>query len=132
MKKQNGKLKKKVREYDIIKQNIDGRANYLTLDEAIAEYADAVSKGNTKRAEELSKIIQKGTEDSLKAQGINPKEVNALHNYIKDWNQTVIDAIKSGDHSTIGVTFKEMIRNAILEKLKGKIFDVKIRKLIDE
>jgi len=116
--------------YDDMKQR--GAVSRLTLDEAIAEYARAAAEGDTKRMKQWEKIVEKGSKDALKEKGIDPKEMDALHTYVKGWTDMVVNAIKSGDKSTIGITFKEMLRGAILDKLKGRIFDAEIQKIIDK
>lgn len=103
----------------------------LTVDELWAKYWELIRAGNEKEAGKVKNEIENTTRKAFVKEGLAPDEIDALHNYVKDWNHIIIDTIKSGDFSTVGVSFKEKIREAILEKLKGQIFKKKITELID-
>jgi len=104
----------------------------MTINELWQKYWELMRSGNEREAKKVENEIKATTRKAFKDAGIKSEEIDALHNRIKDWNQIIIDAIKSGDFSTVGVSFKEKIRNAILDKLKDNIFSKKVNKLIDD
>ena len=77
----------------------------------------------------LGSICQKRL---LKEAGLREEDINGLHKYLKDIEGIYTQAIQARDLSTIGVSFKERVRNAIVDKIKNEMFEHEIQKLVNK
>lgn len=103
-----------------------------TMNDLWKDYFEARRKGDDKEAELIEKSIKRNQKRLLKEAGLREEDINGLHKYLKDVEGMYTQAIQSRDLSTIGVSFKERVRNAIVDKIKNEMFEYKIKKLVNK
>ena len=103
-----------------------------TMDDLWEEYYSARERGDEAEAERIKKDIDRNQKRILKTQGIREEDINGLHKYMQDINSIYIEAINAQDLSTVGVSFKERLRASVIEKLKTRMFNNKMKELINK
>lgn len=103
-----------------------------TMNDLWEEYYEALKKGDKGEAQRIEDDIKRNQQRLLKEKGIREEDLNGLHKYMQDMNSIYLEAIQAQDLSTVGVSFKEKMRSAIVEKLKARMFKEKINELINK